>query len=142
LNGKIPSVGALYVHWLVRNKQLLIYLQSPSPQIKPIKPLDLANARKAAKPKAQIVPPVDSDQEHDWPDNLTDKGFMAFLRRELKGPTNGFPETLMTIDKRKERYNTYNNTVDWCAENWKNIIKGSPYRVPESEICMIFAWHQ
>jgi nitrogenase subunit NifH len=45
------------------------------------------------------VPIVDSDQEHEWPDNLMDKGFMKFMCKEIGGPPNGFPETLYRIDQ-------------------------------------------
>ncbi|KAJ7028241.1 hypothetical protein C8F04DRAFT_68069 [Mycena alexandri] len=110
--------------------------KSAGPSIKPLnKPLELAKARKLAKRQKKSLPPANSsDSEgHDWPDNVTDKGFMAFLNREFHGKPNGYPQTLMRIGEQRERWTLLRETIEFLEEGeWKGQTKGVVYPVPQS----------
>ncbi|KAK6971943.1 hypothetical protein R3P38DRAFT_3488337 [Favolaschia claudopus] len=108
--------------------------EETGPRLPHFKPLEEAQGRKS-KSRQKYVPEVDSDQEHDWPDNLKDPNFLTFLRTEwdIPGVGEGFKNSaLQTVGEQKVRWDAHEVAIQICDNDWKNMgVKGSPYRVPE-----------
>ncbi|KAJ7046258.1 hypothetical protein C8F04DRAFT_1248510 [Mycena alexandri] len=102
-----------------------------------MKPLEVVNERikrldktKGRGKRGKMSIKVDDNEEHEWPENLTDKDFMAFLCSVLDGSADGYPG-LKNLGEFRGRYLTLINGVKFLDENWKSSTRGIPWRVPQ-----------
>ncbi|KAJ7148040.1 hypothetical protein C8R43DRAFT_1108102 [Mycena crocata] len=122
--------SVLVCNLLLERRAATVTNENRPTQILPkMKPLEIANARPKSKTKRKTD--VDhSDNDHDWPENMTDRSFLAFLNRELRGKENGYGASLSTAGEMLVRWRDLTSAVAICNESWKSYNKGSPYCVP------------